>query len=309
MLTLDLLAHPLQPADRQPLYRSPFRGKGGESLGLLYRDEAGEVLCFPGAGQFRIGSDRIDGFTPPSEVGPAEVRLLGPVLSYWLERQGLPTLHASAVAVEGQAVGFLSRQGGGKTGLAAALVRAGYPLLTDDVLPLEEREGSFFARPGYPQMRMWPDEAAWFAERWQELPRVHPEADKRWVPIGSMGGAGFGDFLDATLPLACLYLPERRPAGPVEVHEISPRDALIELVRHSFAPRLVEAAGLQPFRFDFFARLVRSVPVRRLVYPSGFERLQKVVEYVANLPVNESPCAAIGEGAARRPCHERRGMR
>jgi hypothetical protein len=53
---------------------------------------------------------------------------------------------------------------------------------------------------------------------------------------------------------------------------------LIELVRHSFSPHLVQAAGLQPRRLDLFARLVMQVPVRRLRYPSGFERLPEVVE-------------------------------
>jgi len=53
---------------------------------------------------------------------------------------------------------------------------------------------------------------------------------------------------------------------------------VIELVRHSFSPLLVEAAGLQPGRFDLFARLARQVPVRRLSYPTGFDRLPGVAE-------------------------------
>ncbi|HSG39948.1 MAG TPA: hypothetical protein VLE27_09955 [Thermoanaerobaculia bacterium] len=213
--------------------------------------------------------------------------MLGPVLSYWLERRGIPTLHASAVAVDGRAVAFLSRQGGGKTGLAAALMRAGFPLLTDDVLPVEVREGGFFARSGYPQMRMWPDEAAWFLEGWEALPLVHPQVTKRRIPVGPVGEDGFGAFLDSTLPLACLYIPERRPDGPVEIVDVPPRDALIELVRFSFSPHLVAAAGLQPFRFDLFARLAQSVPVRRLRYPAGFERLAEVAEVLRFLSIKQ----------------------
>lgn len=272
---------------KRPLYRSLRRGRDGERVFHLYRFEHLDAFCFAAGTDFYLQSKAITGRL----IGPAlgfelEIRLLGPVLPYWLEKEGFPTLHASAVAVDGQAVGFLSRQGGGKTGLAAAMMQAGHPLLTDDVLPVEERNGTFFARPGYPRMRMWPDEAAWFVERWQELPLVHPDISKRWVPVG---GDGFGAFLDASLPLACLYLPERRPGGPVEIRDLSPRDALIELVRYSFAPRLVEAAGLQPFRFDFFSRLVRSVPVRRLSYPAGFERLPEVVRSVGLNLRRDSP--------------------
>jgi hypothetical protein len=258
------------------IYRSPHLDREGQSLSSLHRLGSWEVLCFPQIGDFYLQADRIVGHLEgPESAGLFELRFLGPVLSYWLERRGIPALHASAVEVEGRAVAFLSRHGGGKTGLAAAMMRAGHSLLTDDVLPVEETAGTFHARPGYPQMRMWPDEAAHFIERSEELPIVLPGLAKRRVPVGT---DGFGSFLDTPLPLAGLYIAERRPEGPVEILDLSPRDALIELVRHSFSPHLVEAAGLQPSRFDLFARLVRAVPVRRLVYPSGFERLPEVVE-------------------------------
>jgi hypothetical protein len=263
-LRLTLTPEPVLPTEAVPIYTSPNQI-------CLYRLDSREILRFPRIGDFSFRDDRID--CNVEDMVQAELRLLGPVLSYWLERRKIPTLHASAVVVEGRAVAFLSRQGGGKTGLAAALMRAGCPLLSDDVLPVEERDGTFFVRPGYPQMRMWPDEAAWFLERWEKLPLVHPEVAKRRVPVGE---DGFGAFLDASLPLACLYIPERRPEGPVEIVDVSPRDALIELVRYSFSPHLVAAAGLQPFRFDLFARLAQSVPVRRLRYPAGFERLEEV---------------------------------
>lgn len=206
-------------------------------------------------------------------------------MSYWFERRGLPTLHASAVAVNGHAVAFVSRHGGGKTGLAAAMVQAGFPLLTDDLLVLEEREGRWEARPAYPEMRMWPDEAAHFAGPPEALPLVQADSEKRRVAIGN---GGLGSFLDASAPLACVYLASRRPErdGDIEIQPVSRGEALIELVRHSFSPRLVEAAGLQPARLDRLARLVRAVPVRRLVYPSGFDRLPEVVRFLHNLDVN-----------------------
>jgi hypothetical protein len=266
--------------DESPIYQSPWHLEDGESVSRLYRLGPGlgawEVFCFPGLADFYLQADCIVGQSLGSTSADlVELRFLGPVLSYWMERRGIPTLHASAVAVNGTAVAFLSCHGGGKTGLAATLMRTGRPLLTDDVLPIEETSGGLLARPGYPQVRMWPDEASHFVERWEELPIVLSGLAKRRVRVGA---GGFGAFCDSPLPLAALYVVERRPEGPVEILDLSPRDALIELVRHSFIPHLVEAAGLQAARFDLFARLVRSVPVRRLVYPSGFERLAEIAE-------------------------------
>jgi hypothetical protein len=257
-----------------PTYASAVRDASGESLGSLYRSPGGELLRFSGAGDFHLEPGGIR-FDPCGESDLAEIRLLGPVLSYWLELRGHPTLHASAVAANGRAIAFLSRHGGGKTGLAAASLQAGAALLTDDLVVLEEAGERWEVRPAYPEMRMWPDEASHFVGPPEKLLRVQTGAEKRRIAIGG----GFGTFVDASAPLACLYLAARQEegGGGVEIQPVARSEALIELVRHSFSPRLVEAAGLQPARLDRLARLVRSVPVRRLVYPSGFERLPEIV--------------------------------
>ncbi len=160
------------------------------------------------------------------------------------------------------------------------MIRTGCALLTDDLLVLENREDRWEARPSYPEMRMWPDEAAHFVGSHESLPLVQSDSEKRRVAIGEAGDVGFGSFHDASAPLASIYLASRRPEGEggVEIQPVPRSEALIELIRHSFSPRLVEAAGLQPSRLDRLSRLVRQVPVRRLSYPSGFERLPEVAE-------------------------------
>lgn len=271
-------AAPLFAPGSVPIFENPNRRADGKSLSSLYREGEDEVLVFPFGLEYGFEPGRITCRAVDDHVRTlAEGRLLGPVLSYWLERQGVRALHASGVAVAGSAAGFLSSQGGGKSGLAAALVQAGHPLLTDDILPVAETGGAFLGRSGYPQMKMWPDEAAHFFPDWERLPRVHPQITKRRVTVGA---GHWGAFHDSALPLAALYLPERREGGPIEISPLSRSQAVIELVRHSFSPHIVQAVGLQPSRLDFFARLVRQVPVRRLAYPSGFERLPEVAEAV-----------------------------
>jgi hypothetical protein len=283
-LTFAISPQPVLSAEA-PVFVSPFQAADGEPLTALHRTEAGEVLRFHQGGDFLLLEDRIEVHLAAARLDLAELRFLGPVMSYWLERRGLPTLHASAVSVNGRAVAFLSRHGGGKTGLAAAMVQAGFPLLTDDLLVLEEKEDCWEVRPAYPEMRMWPDEAEHFVGSPEALPLVQADSEKRRVAIGE---GGFGLFLDASTPLAGLFLASRRPEGDggVEIQPVPRSEALIELVRHSFSPRLVEAAGLQPARLDRLARLVRAVPVRRLVYPSGFDRLPEVVRSLHNLDAN-----------------------
>jgi hypothetical protein len=162
--------------------------------------------------------------------------------------------------------------------MAGALLQRGAALLCDDLAPMSEKDAGFFVEPGFPHLRMWPDEASHFLGSYEHLPMVAPDVSKRWVPAGP---GGLGTFHGGALPLGCVYLLDRQPGlEPLEIRTLSPRDALIELLRHSFTPLLVEAAGLQAGRFDRLARLVRQVPVRRLSYPSGFDRLPGVAEAI-----------------------------
>lgn len=150
--------------------------------------------------------DLRDGAAAPRTV---EAALLSVVLAYWLERAGTPVLHASAVAWADGAVAFLSDSGCGKSALAAAMIRCGALLVTDDILPLISGDDAWWALPAFPAMRMWPDEAEFFLGGYEALSHVHPDSAKRYVPVGA---GGFGAFNVDPVPLRCLYLPERRAA-------------------------------------------------------------------------------------------------
>jgi hypothetical protein len=276
-------------------------------LAIDREKEAGcDVFPYSGVADFYCFRDRIVcHLLSPAAIHLIEIIFLGEVLSFWLERHGIPALHASAVLTGRGAVAFLSSNHGGKSALAATLMQSGHPLVSDDILPVEEQDGIFACRPGYPTMRMWPDEAAHFLGAFEHLPLVHPELSKRRVPVGV---DGFGSFCDTSQPLAGIYLPERRagsgatttseipPGGhpgrhpphlealaayaDIEILPVSPRDAVIELIRHSFSAHHAEAAGLAPQRLDFFARLAQKIAMRRLIYPAGFEHLPRVREAI-----------------------------
>jgi hypothetical protein len=263
-----------------PIYTSPRRLQDGSSACRMLRLSGCDVLSFPQTTDFYLWPDRIVCHLLAPELRHCiEPHLLGPVFAYWLEKRGFPMLHASCVRLGERCAAFPAHHGAGKSGIAAALLQQGAALLCDDLVPIEARGAELLVHPSFPHMRMWPDEAARFLGRFEHLPAVHPDQSKRWVPIGP---GGFGTFHGEATPLACLYLLDRQPESdaPIEIREVSPRDALIELFRHSFTPLLVEAAGLQPARFDLLSRLVLQVPVKRLLYPSGFNRLPQVAEAV-----------------------------
>jgi hypothetical protein len=261
-----------------PVYASLAKNAKGQSWLYLYRQPDYEVLHYPDVADFYLGSKDI--ICQPLNSWPRhviEIRLLGTVMSYCLERRGVPMLHASAVVVGGQAVAFLATNSGGKSSLAASLMKLGHPLLTDDLLPIQSGHETFLGCAGYPQMRMWPDQAEYFLGHYEDLDQVHPAYSKRRVPVGP---DGLGLFCASPHPLARFYLPERRNPDEfgreIEITPLRGSQAMIEFVRNSFAARLVEQAGLQPERMKTLARMARQVPVHRIAYPSGVEHLARV---------------------------------
>jgi len=262
-----------------PTYASsPELDGAEESVLKIYRRGNCHILRITGVLDYYIAPDSIACYlVDPHHEYLAEIHFLGLAFSLWLELRGIPALHASAVVVEYGAVVFLSTNKGGKSSLAATLMQAGYPLLTDDLLPLEQYREKFLGRPGYPQMRMWPDQASYFLGHYEDLEIVHPAYSKRRVPVGA---DGLGTFCREPAPLACFYLPERRDPAEwgegIETRPLSRTEALMSLVGQSFVPHTVEALGLQPQRIGFFARLLSQVPVRRIIYPEGYEHLPQV---------------------------------
>lgn len=277
--------------DVRPAHEVAMEGREDRPHVLYYRMDGFDAVRIPEASDHYVFPDRIVcHLHDPALAYLVEIQLLGMVLAVWLERRGIPTLHASAVAMGGEAVAFLGLPAGGKTTATAALLAQGHPLLVDDLLALDIGEDGVLARSGYPMLRLWPDQAAHFLGDHEHLPLVHPRYTKRRVLVGR----DLGVFRKEPAPLRRIYLPTRTIGGDVSVEPVSSRDAVLELVRHSFLREAVHGLGLAGERLRALTRLLGTVDVTRLRYPSGFGRLPELV-------------AAVEDDLARSPGGVERG--
>ncbi len=266
------------PQGRQ-LFRSPERLVSGQRALELDAQAERYLLRVGGVGEFEIAAREIRCLPARDDPVMVEIALLGTVMSFWLEQRGVAAMHASAVAVGARGVAFLSGQGGGKSCLAAGFLEQGDGLLSDDVLPLVEREGRAWAQPAYPQMRLGDREAGRLLPPGLELPRVHEAISKRRVAVGD---GGWGRYCHRSVPLALALLPERAAdsRSQIRLEPVGRAAAAVELARHSFLGRTLRAAGLEVERFRRLAALARHLPFRRLVYPSGLRYLPRVRQAV-----------------------------
>ncbi|EPC04242.1 hypothetical protein L861_02695 [Litchfieldella anticariensis FP35 = DSM 16096] len=305
------------PAD-DCFYLSPDKNSRGESLVQLYATPSGYIMRFPHVADFLLSPGEIVcQLCDPKFDYMVEICLLGHVLSYYLELSGVAAIHAGAVAVDERAVLFAADRTGGKSTLVASMVKAGFPLLADDIAALEERSGMVACRHGFPQLKLTSEQALRFAGHADGFPLVHPAFDKLSVPAQQVGKVAV-----AALPVARVYLLERHAFDTrvdhdveVQIESVAAGEVLIQLVRYAFLAEVLEGhgghgcffrgdgndhsaetGGLRASRFHRLARITRGVAVKRLRYPSGYDLLPQVHAAVLadlNLPSHVIAAAAM----------------
>src|SRR5262245_17756720 len=210
--------------------------------------------------EFCVGADgnrivsRPLGFADPLAL---QNLLFGQVLSFALIAQGLEQLHATVLNVHDVAVGFLGDCRFGKSTLAAAFVQAGHRLVTDDVLMVDDRDGSLFAQPGSGRIKLQPDSAAVLLAHGRPSRQLIPDATKRCFFLQA------NEVERATLPLRHLYLllppTERESVAEIDIQQLSHAAALRALLSNSFNVAVLERGRLAR-QFAFATKVATRVP-------------------------------------------------
>jgi energy-coupling factor transporter ATP-binding protein EcfA2 len=273
---------PSRLSETEPRYSSPYRDDRGEPILRVWRIREGAFyrLLYADGTEFFVdcaGTEVWATWPPESTLEDTATYLLGPILGLVLRLRGTVCLHASAVAVEGKAVALLGPAGAGKSTTAAAFAQLGYPIFSDDVVPLFEREEQILVQPAYPHLRLWPDSVNSLFGSAEALPRLTPTWDKRYYDLLENGER----FQRDPLPLAAIYILGDRsedPAAPF-VEIISARDGLMTLVANTYVNYLLDKE-MRAREFEMLSRVVRRVPVRRVrphSNPSAVARLCQVI--------------------------------
>ena len=247
----------------------------GEDAAAFRFNDDGAQLSWRDVADFEVqGANRIV-YRPRPGVGDALVSLplLGPVMGVLLERRGLLTLHGSAVALSAGVAVFLGDKGAGKSTTAAALVRAGKTLLTDDIVAIE-CAASPRLFPAYPQVKLTEEANASILVGGDEMASPHPGFEKRRLRLD----APFSQT--PRRPTVALVLERGQDFA---LHPLAGASALTALIRFSYATRFGSdlmsgrsAAG----HLRQCAALSRSIVVCRFVVPNDLERLAELPQWL-----------------------------
>lgn len=207
----------------------------GADASFLICTEPTEVLC-----------------APAQHADPAAWQrfLLDSVLTLAALKLGFTALHASAVAYEGGVVGFIGHTGGGKSTLAAELVRRGLRLVCDDILVLQRSAEGVLAHPGPGVMNL------------DVCTDIHLRR-AIGVPLARLGHEDWISVkrpASAAQPLRALFLLERRPG---QTTCVEPATASVMTLMSHVVGRPGDS-DYQRSRFELFSEVAARVPLLRL---------------------------------------------
>ncbi len=223
----------------------------------------------------RIACRSLDG----AALEAFQTYLLGQVLSFALLKQGIESLHSTAVVIDGKAVGFVGDCGYGKSSLGAAFLQAGHQLLTDDLLVVKEIGEEFVGCPGPPRIKLFPEMARRLLGERVTGTSMNALTPKLVIPLGEEKTR----VCQGVSPLKAIYVLNPPTDGArrsrVTIHRLFPRQAFAELLKATFNAMVVEPARLGR-QFEVTARLAGIVPVKSLAFPRTLEGLPRVREAI-----------------------------
>jgi hypothetical protein len=235
-----------EPAGSKGLWSTVIDGCGV----LLETGRAGDHrIVYGDRAEFWLSKDLDELLCAPTDRQSPEWQrfLLDTVLGVTSLLRGFEALHASAVVRRGALVAIIANTGGGKTSVAAELLRRGATLFCDDILALRRQLGSVAAYPGPALMNL--PASGWMPEGAQTLARL---GDEEWIQLNDAPP-------DRAVPRA-IFLLERAPGAPNQVTALPPSP--LPLLPHVLATATLRQRART--RFELVADLAAGARLLRV---------------------------------------------
>ncbi len=229
-------------------------------------------LQFPGLAEFTcLKQGHLIEVRKFQQANPETLRhlLLDQVLPRILAHLGETVLHAAAVRVGGNIIGFTGASGVGKSTLSAAFAADGAELLSDDGIVLSAERGIFSAVPTYPSLRLWPETLmGLYEQRPTVAPMAHYSTKQRVLPLNPLATT-------APIPVAALYVLATGEMQEVKIVRLSPRASCMAIVSNCFQLDVTDT-NRAALIFHAASEIAQHVPVFSLGFPRDFARLAEV---------------------------------
>lgn len=226
-------------------------------------------LRVPNIGRFHIREGKEILIDPESGCDEDSLRvfLLGSAFGALLFQRGHLVLHGNAVQVEGRAMICVGPSGAGKSTLAAAFMRRGYPILADDVVPVDSRG---WALPGFPRIKLWRDVAEHLELDTNALKRIRPGLEKFNLPLE--------DGKREAVPVRWIYVLGSEFTDDVRVEPLHGLERFKPLQNNTYRLRFSKGMSLQGEHLPRYGQLASRIHLARVSRPKEGFNLDALVD-------------------------------
>ena len=268
----------LPPRDQQELQEQPYdywvNPAGGRSAEFFSRSGA-YLVRFPDQADFEIAGESLAvscALVPGEPQATAQTLFQNSIRPIIGNHKGELNLHGSAVAIDNFAVAFLGQSRRGKTTLAGAFSKAGYPYLTEDVLQVRSSEDSFHLVPHRTELRVFPDSASFLAGR-----GLSEDLGDVKIPFPASDSL---PFCQNTLPLSHIFILGEGRCEAVHIAPIGQAEGIRQLLQQSFILDVEDRVRLRS-HFWRLGALAAKTPCFELDYPRAYHQLPLVIAAIS----------------------------
>lgn len=235
----------------------------------------GHVLELPDQAVLLVPNDRQVILSPAEGCDLDFVRLfiIGSVVGILFHKRGQLVLHGAAVLHDRGVSVFVGESGAGKSTLAAHMGDRGFPILSDDTLPIAQTpEKGFVAWPGSRVFKLWRDALGVLGRTTSELREVHANTEKFFTPNPLVAP-------DAPHPVfEVIVLDAAEDDAPPRLEKLASLTALQQINENAYRPNLVRLLGRETPHFQVTAALAGAVHTYTLTRPWDLSRIDESVD-------------------------------
>lgn len=276
------------PVTASPSAEVLFAGSGKTAGDLLhsewrcnlYRDGDRKIADFHEQGLLLIEDQRgrVEGYLVEPDAMHLDVRIsfFHFALTELLKRQGLYTIHATALEKGGRGLLIPGASGRGKTTSCISLLRAGYRCLSDDH-PLLRENGNGLEILSFPvKIDVTEKTIAFFPELREADGRLHQGVQKRYFFVEDIYPHAKADICDPAL----IIFPRITDMPKSRVEPLPKSRALEEILPQGLLVFDKEVARKQ---FQTFSRLVEKAACYRLYFGEDILDLPQLVDHLLSV--------------------------
>jgi hypothetical protein len=195
--------------------------------------------------------------------------IVNSLLAVALYQRKILVLHASAIQIGSKTVAFLGSNGAGKSLIAASLIARGHKMVSDDVAALSLRSSQTYIQPGFPIIKMRPQEYKMLGFNGLKNNCLPVNKQK----VGYIFG---GLFFSEPSRLECVFVLD--VGNDRKIRQLSPKESFMQLICNS--PPVIWDMLPDELHFSHIASLTQNVPVYMMTREENLEKIPEHAEMI-----------------------------